>query len=148
MAQRREFWAAAGHSRLSPHFTAQEFYCNDGSACPTVARPAMVKLCNVFLEPMRAKFGACQVLSGYRHTIYNAMIGGARQSQHIYEMTFEAVAADVRFPRGNPQEWTSFARGLRATHNHGRGGIGRYDRAGFVHIDNRLYQADWSGSAH
>lgn len=145
MKQRRDFWNAAGHSRLSPHFKAQEFYCNDGSACPTSARSAMVKLCDVFLERMRARFGTAQVLSGYRHTVYNAMIGGARQSQHIYEHGFEAVAADLRFPKGSPQEWAAYAKGIRATHNHGRGGVGRYDRAGFVHIDNRLYAADWSG---
>ena len=50
------------------------------SPAPTTARPGMVKLCEVFLEPMRTKFGPCHVLSGYRHTLYNAMIGGARQS--------------------------------------------------------------------
>jgi hypothetical protein len=144
MQQRREFWAKGTNMQLSPHFRATEFYCNDGSACPTTARPAMVKLCTVYLEPMRAKFGACYVLSGYRHVLYNAMIGGARQSQHIYEMGFESVAADLRFAKGNPAQWAEYARALRVK-NKGHGGVGRYDRAGFVHVDNRLYKADWSG---
>ena len=65
------------NNKLTPHFHASEFRCHDGSYCPTVARPAMVKLCRVFLEPMRAKFGVCYVLSGYRHELYNARIGGA-----------------------------------------------------------------------
>ena len=56
----------------------------------------------MFLEPIRAKFGPCLVLSGYRHTLYNAAIGGARQSQHIYEDGFESVAADIRFGKGSP----------------------------------------------
>jgi hypothetical protein len=144
MAQRRGFWAKGTNMQLSPHFRASEFYCNDGSACPTTARPAMVRLCTVFLEPMRAKFGPCFVLSGYRHTLYNAAIGGARESQHIYEHGFESVAADLRFGKGNPAQWAEYARALRVK-NKGHGGVGRYDRAGFVHVDNRLYKADWSG---
>jgi len=145
MQQRRDFWGKEGHNKLSTNFRATEFYCNDGSPCPTSARPAMVRLCETFLEPMRAKFGTCFILSGYRHTRYNAMIGGARQSQHIYEMGFESVASDLRFAKGSPKEWAAFARGLRTKNNKGRGGVGRYDRAGFVHVDNRPYTADWSG---
>lgn len=145
MKQRREFWAKGSNAKLSSHFRVQEFYCNDGSACPTLARPALVKLCNVFLEPMRTKFGTCLVLSGYRHVSYNAMIGGARHSQHIYEMGWESVAADIRFGKGTPAQWAAYARGLRTKENQGRGGVGRYDRAHFVHVDNRLIKADWAG---
>ncbi len=145
MKQRRDFWAKGPNMRLTTNFRAYEFYCNDGSACPIVARPAMVKLCTVFLEPMRAKFGTCFVLSGYRHQLYNAAIGGALHSQHIYEQSYESVAADLRFARGTPAQWAAFARGLRATANNGHGGVGRYDISGFVHVDNRLYKADWSG---
>ena len=50
----------------------------------------MVKLCNTYLEPMRKKFGVARVLSGYRHELYNRLIGGARHSQHIYEEGFES----------------------------------------------------------
>ena len=90
---------------------------------PIVARPAMAKLCRVFLEPMRAKFGACYVLAGYRHELYNARIGGARHSQHIYEDNFECVAADLRFQRGTPAQWAAYAKGLRG--EDGRQGRGR-----------------------
>ncbi len=145
MAQRKAYWRKGNNDVLTAHFKASEFYCHDGSPVPIVARPAMVKLCEVFLEPMRAKFGTCFLLSGYRHVLYNAAIGGARQSQHIYEQTFEAVAADVRFPKGNPATWAAEAKRLRTSGNKGKGGVGRYDKAGFVHIDNRTYKADWTG---
>jgi len=143
MKQRKAFWATPGNAQISDHFVVQEFYCHDGSAVPTVARPALVRLCKDYLEPMRTKFGLATVLSGYRHEQYNASIGGARHSQHIYEMTFDAVAADMRFQRGSVEEWVAEAKRLRA--KAGGGGVGRYPRSGFVHVDNRSYNADWSG---
>lgn len=143
--QRREFWKKPANNQLTKNFKATEFCCHDGSYPPIKARPAMVKLCQVFLEPMRAKFGECHVLSGYRHQLYNASIGGARHSQHIYEEGFESVAADCRYAKGSPAQWVAYAKGLRKASNAGKGGIGRYDRAGFIHQDNRTYAADWSG---
>lgn len=145
MVTRRAFWAKATNNQLSPHFKATEFFTHDGSACPIVARPGMVRLCQVFLEPLRAKFGPCLVLSGYRHELYNARIGGARHSQHIYEHDFESVAADLRFQKGSPALWAAEAKRLRLTKNHGDGGVGQYNKSGFVHVDNRGYAADWTG---
>lgn len=144
MKQRREFWAKDDNMQLTAHFRATEFYCNDGSACPTLARPAMVRLCKGYLEPMRTKFGACYVLSGYRHVRYNASIGGAVSSQHIYEYNYESVAADVRFGKGTVAQWAAHAKTLR-TKLGGTGGIGIYIVAGFLHVDNRAWKADWSG---
>jgi Peptidase M15 len=141
--QRKAFWAKDNNNQLSQHFRAGEFHCHDGSYSPISARPAMIRLCKTFLEPMRAKFGACHVLSGYRHRLYNARIGGARHSQHVYEDGYESVAADLRFARGTPAQWVAFAKTLRSK-NKGHGGIGRYDRSGFVHVDNRGYSATWS----
>ena len=143
-AKRRAFWKRGLNNTLSAHFKATEFYTHDGSAAPINARPAMVALCRVYLEPLRDKFGTCLVLSGYRHEAYNRAIGGARHSQHIYEQSFESVAADMRFAKGSPAQWAAEAKRLR-TKAGGRGGVGRYDRSGFVHIDNRGYKADWSG---
>ena len=90
------------------------------------------------------RFGTCIILSGYRHELYNRRIGGARHSQHIYEQSFESVAADVKFRKGTPAQWAAYARGLRGKMG-GKGGVGRYDRLGFVHVDNRGWKADWSG---
>jgi len=142
---RRTFWKQPQRNQLTTHFKADEFYCHDASAPPTKAEPAMIRLCQVFLEPMRAKFGECQILSGYRHELYNQAIHGARNSQHIYDNSYESVAADLRFPKGTPAQWATEAKRLRTTKNKGRGGVGRYDRSGFVHVDNRPYKADWTG---
>jgi hypothetical protein len=116
--------------QLSKHFNLSEFHCRDGTRVPAVALPALRRLCSGVLEPMRATFGTCRINSGYRHAAYNRRIGGARFSEHIYEITPWAVAADVRFARGNPAQWAALAWRL------GKGGVGRYDRAGFVHVDN------------
>ena len=144
MIQRKEFWRKPGHDRLTPHFKASEFYTHDGTPCPIVSRPALVKLCKDYLEPLRKKFGTCFVLSGYRHQLYNAGIGGVPNSQHVYEHTFESVAADIRFEKGTPSAWGAAAKAIRKTLGN-KGGIGIYVRQGFVHVDNRPYMADWTG---
>ena len=145
MKKRRNFWSKQENNLLTEHFKATEFYTHDGSAVPIVARNALVRLCEDFLEPMRTKFGTAIVLSGYRHEAYNAKIGGARHSQHIYEHDFESVAADMRFATGTPNAWAKEANRLRTKNTGGKGGIGTYVRSGFVHVDNRGYKADWSG---
>ena len=142
--QRREFWAKGKNNVISPNFKAHEFFCNDGTPAPINARAAMVRLARDYLEPMRKKFGTCFILSGYRHTLYNARIGGVRDSQHVYEHTFESVATDLRFGKGTPLTWATELRRLRKLHSD-CGGIGTYVRQGFVHIDNRNYKADWTG---
>ena len=142
---RERFWRQGGNNKLSPHFKATEFYTHDGTPCPVKARAAMVALCRDFLEPLRAKFGTCLVLSGYRHERYNQAIGGARHSQHVYEQSFESVAADLRFERGSPTQWATEAKRLRTAKRNGKGGVGLYVRSGFIHVDNRNFKADWTG---
>lgn len=140
--------------RLSAHFSVREFACRDGSPVPVAAIPAIERLCRDVLEPLRAQFGPCLVLSGYRTRSYNARIGGARYSQHIYDVTPDSVAADVRFARGTPAQWRKAAR-KAMVRAYGRrpgtwlrraGGIGLYVRSGFIHVDNRPYRAEWRGN--
>jgi hypothetical protein len=125
--------------QISPHFNVSEFDCHDGRKVPAIAIPALTKLCLVYLEPMRVSFGPCHVLSGYRPADYNARIGGAKYSQHIYELTQDSVAADLVFRTGSPALWARLADQL------GAGGVGRYDQSGFVHVDNRPERARWTG---
>jgi hypothetical protein len=125
--------------QLSPHFNVSEFDCHNGQKVPAIAIPALTRLCVDYLEKMRAKFGVATILSGYRPEAYNRSIGGARYSQHIYELTPSSVAADSFYVRGTPAQWAAYADRL------GAGGVGRYDRAGFVHIDNRPGHARWTG---
>lgn len=123
--------------QLTPHFTVAEFNCHDGRKVPTVAIPALKSLCAVLLEPMRDTFGPAIVMSGYRPRDYNARIGGARFSQHIYDDTPSSVASDLIFSKGTPAEWARLADRL------GAGGVGTYPS--FVHVDNRPGRARWSG---
>lgn len=135
--------------RLSQHFTIEEFDCHDGTPVPASAVPALKELCQYVLEPLRAKYGPCTVLSGYRDRAYNAKIGGARYSQHIYDEHPRSVAADVRFATGGVKRWW---RSARWRFRHGRhwrrgrrGGVGYYPRSGFVHVDSGPLR-DWTGT--
>ena len=72
------------------------------------------------------------------------MTAPPRSSQHIWDETPASVAADLRFARGTPSQWANAAKLLRKQHKKG-GGVGEYQRASFVHVDNRSYDADWAG---
>lgn len=143
--RKRKIRERADKGQITPHFHLNEFHTKDarGSAVPVSSWPAVIRLCKDYLEPMRAKFGVCTVISGYRHRAYNSKLSGAAvNSQHIYDETPASVAADTRYPRGSPQEWVAHAKKLR-TQLGNKGGIGRYDRDGFIHIDNRPSAFDW-----
>jgi hypothetical protein len=130
--QRESDWA-------SEHFRIAEFDTRDGTPVPEMAYGGVRDLCERVLEPMRRRFGAAYVTSGYRHEAYNAGIGGATRSYHIYELRDgREVAADVTFASGNPAEWASYARQLAV------GGVGQYNRSGFVHVDSGP-RRDWWG---
>ena len=133
--------------KLTKNFDSSEFDCNDGTKVPKEYHGQLEKLCEWFLEPMRAKFGACTVLSGYRHEAYNRAIGGARYSFHVYDdrLPREGVAADLLFTKGGPKEWVKEAKRLRTKNRGGKGGIGYYPNSGFIHIDSRDYESDWTG---
>lgn len=136
--KRRRSEIARHGEHASAHFRISEFDCHRGDKVPKAAYPALKRLCYEVLEPMRDRFGACRVTSGYRPADYNRSIGGASQSQHIYELGPDSVAADVSFARGNPGQWAAYARSL------GKGGVGQYNRSGFVHVDNGP-RRDWWG---
>lgn len=147
-ARKRKIRERPDKGQITPHFHLNEFHTKDarGSAVPVRSWSAVTRLCKDYLEPMRREFGRCEIISGYRHRAYNSLISGAAtNSQHIYDETPKSVAADTRYDRGSPKEWVEHAQKLRAGLGN-EGGIGRYDRDGFVHIDNRGYAADWQGN--
>ncbi len=72
--------------RLSPHFEMDEFRSR-GNGRVKCHRELLRAL-----ERARIDVGPITVVSGYRDPDYNAFVGGARNSQHLY-----GTAADVRF---------------------------------------------------
>lgn len=121
-------------SFASPNFRYSEFNCHDGRQVPGFAHKGLDHLCQFYLEPLRGKFGAIHVTSGYRPRDYNARIGGASMSVHIYDYPGRdgsAVAADVICRTGSPQQWGEYLASI------GADGIGIYNSSGFVHCDNR-----------
>lgn len=130
---------AAGPLKVSPNFRLAEFSCKDAkrTPVPAAAVPNVRRLARDVLEPMRAKFGPCTVVSGYRTTERNGQVGGKSKSWHLYhERGAQGVAADLIFARGTPREWHAEADKLNP-----KGGLGLYPT--FVHVDNRPGRARW-----
>jgi uncharacterized protein YcbK (DUF882 family) len=133
--------------RLSPHFVVEEFDCHNGVKVQARDYNGLEYLCKQMLEPLRKKFGPVTVHSGFRTHNYNASIGGASHSFHVYtEHDGNDQAADVSCARGTPEQWRNFLAGIRARKRGGKGGLGLYRRSGFVHVDIRDYKSDWVGN--
>lgn len=133
----------ATRHRLSPHFVVEEFDCHNGVKVQERDYNGLAYLCKQYLEPLRKKFGVVTVNSGFRTKTYNASIGGATHSFHVYtEHDGNDQAADVRCAQGDPTQWRNFLAGIRARKRSGKGGLGLYPA--FVHVDIRDYKADWS----
>jgi len=126
-----------GGVAVGPHFLLREFHCKDGTPVPAAAVPGVKRLVAQVLEPMRAKFGRCTVVSGYRTANHNASVGGKPDSRHMYHNHPAEPAADLQFASGNPSQWTAEAERLMPN----RGGIGTYPT--FTHVDIRPNRARW-----
>lgn len=133
--------------KISEHFRHQEFWTHDGTPIPASDANllGLRRHARLILEPMRDHFGPCHVVSGYRHRAYNAAIGGARNSHHIWDEHRSTPATDLIFVHGDAEAWGDHAARLCARNGIG-GGIGKYRRLGFVHIDLRPDAARWRGS--
>lgn len=113
----------------------EEFACHDGTPAPSACWGMLSHLAHDYLEPLRSKFGATVVISGYRTPTYNRSVGGAPRSYHVYAPARQGVAADVRCMRGRPADWHAFLEKLNP------GGLGSYPM--HVHVDNRAGRARW-----
>jgi len=134
----------ATRKRLSPHFTVEEFDCRDGTKVKPREYDGLEYLCKTFLEPLRDRYGPVTVHSGYRTRSYNAKVGGASQSYHIYDIhDGNDQAADISCRKGGPRDWHRTLNAIRQTKRSGKGGLGLYST--FVHCDLRDYPADWRG---
>jgi len=134
----------ATRKRLSPHFTVEEFDCKDGTKVPAADYAGLTWIAQNYLEPLRAKYGPVKINSGFRTASYNAKIGGASKSYHIYTLrTGNNQACDITCSKGGPRDWHRTLSAYRQSKRGGRGGLGLYDR--FVHVDTRPTKADWKG---
>jgi uncharacterized protein YcbK (DUF882 family) len=129
----RSYVDAAG--KLTPHFALAEFDCHDGTKVPRIAYRSLKGLCQHYLEPLRLKFGPVRITSGYRPAAYNASIGGAPRSHHVYDWWPSSPAADITCERGTPAEWKAFLETLDP------GGLGAYPV--HVHVDARRLRSRW-----
>lgn len=120
--------------RLTPHFHVAEFDCHDGTPVPKASYDALKAHCQAYLEPLRAEFGAVHVNSGFRTRTYNASIGGASMSVHVYDAPWQhapwAVAVDHVAAGASPSQVQAW----HEAHTH-PDGMGRY--GSFTHVDNR-----------
>lgn len=124
--------------RLTKDFHVREFDCRNGARVPEGIIPELRKLCEDHLQPLRDSGGSVHINSGYRTAAYNAAIGGASQSYHIYDLRLTGPAADhIQAGRsaGAVANWHD-------AHN-APDGMGRY--ATFTHIDSRGYRSRWWG---
>lgn len=123
--------------RLSEHFHLSEFNCHDGTLVPVVAYRALAGLSRRYLEQLRERFGPVHITSGYRHAAYNAKIGGAKRSHHVYDWWPSSPAVDLTCENGTPAEWAAYLSAL------GMRGLGTYPV--HCHADARRHKATWSG---
>jgi uncharacterized protein YcbK (DUF882 family) len=124
------------HQRVGRFFTLGEFACDHKARPPSRTDVWIAHLCDVYLDPLRVRFGPVTIISGCRSPAHNSEIGGARDSQHLYSVpSHRGVAADVICERGTPREWYRF---LDARNP---GGLGLYTT--HVHVDNRPGRARW-----
>ena len=94
---------------LSPHFTSNELIASRTAQArgidnvPPVEALALAEdMCNIILEPVRARFGPVVITSGYRCPELNKAVGGAQSSQHVWTAT--QVAVDFKTPQAKLQE--------------------------------------------
>lgn len=131
---------AKPQGQLTKDFHVAEFDCRNGTPVPAAIIPHLKDLCERHLQPLRDSGGSVHINSGYRTQAYNASIGGASQSYHIYDLRMRAPAADhIQAGRSAPavQQWHESHEPFD--------GMGFY--AGFTHGDDRGYRSRWYGAA-
>lgn len=138
------------HSNSGPYFTAAELIRLpnprwDGERECVPPRDLWENILGTLelANEIRAAWGGPVVVySGYRPSVYNRLIGGARNSQH---MAFRALDLHPRY--GLYRDFESLVgRLVEVDRRHNREvGFGRYPESKFVHIDVGYKTRDWEG---
>lgn len=115
-------------TKLSQHFTRNEFACHCGCGKDDIA-PELVRL----VEDVRMHFGSPTTInSGCRCLEWNRKQGSKDTSQHV-----KGTAADIAVQGVSPKEVADYIQNTKGF----IGGLGRYRR--FTHVDVRGKQARW-----
>ena len=123
---------------MTNNFSLKEFESKDGSKMPSDVYLNIVKLVGQ-LQFLRDYTGrAITVNSGYRSPEYNAKIGGVKNSQHLL-----GKAADITIEGLKPAEVYRIINELIDMGLMLQGGLGLYEKRGFVHYDIRKTKARW-----
>lgn len=117
-------------TKVSEHFTREEFACHDGCGFDTVNSELLD-----MLENLRKHFGKPIIINcGCRCDKHNAAVGGKPKSQHLL-----GNAADITVPGMTPKQvQDAFEKIYPKQH-----GMGRYPK--FTHVDCREVPARWIG---
>ena len=93
---------------VTPSFTYSEL-CNGGQEARRFVTQDQcdiaTEICE-YLEKLRDKFGPIKITSGHRPPAINASVGGASQSEHLYQVGCGAV--DIYPVNGRGQEMENF----------------------------------------
>ena len=128
--------AKDGNRRIAPDFKVRELRCRDGTDTVMVD-----EVLTVVLQCIREYFGkAVTITSGYRTAAHNAVVGGAKSSQHLL-----GRAADIRVQGVSVEDVAAYAESLMPDW----GGVGRYPvkagrTIGWVHVDTRQNKSRWT----
>ena len=123
---------------MTKNFSLKEFDSKDGSKMPSEVYLNIVKLVGQ-LQFLRDYTGrAITVNSGYRSLEHNTKIGGSLSSQHLL-----GKAADITIEGLKPAEVYRLIDELIGMGLMLQGGLGLYEKKGFVHYDIRKTKARW-----
>ncbi len=94
------------NTMLSEHFSLEEMVRSgeamrrniDNSPTPEAVE-SLRRLCANVLEPVRRRFGATRITSGYRCPALNEAVGGAPASQHLRGEAADIHIADMEVGR-------------------------------------------------
>lgn len=122
--------------QLTTNFGLSEFACKDGTPVPDELI-SNTELLAANLQILRDHLGeSIHVNSGYRTPVYNAKVGGKKNSYHM-----KAMAADVTCKSKTPKQLGAIIEKLIVEKKMKQGGVGIYP--GFVHYDVRGTKARW-----
>ena len=125
---------------MTKNFKIQEFECKCGCDMPLEVYENIIKLASQ-LQFLRDYTGRpITINSAYRCPEHNAKVGGSKTSQHLL-----GKAADITIQSLKPAEVYALIEDLIDMGHMLQGGLGLYEKKGFVHYDIRKTKARWNG---